>query len=64
MPVCDVVFNPAMPLFLQRAAERGAHVVTGLGMLVNQGALNFELWTGQPAPRDVMYDALKREFET
>ena len=64
MPVCDVVFNPAMPLFLKKAAERGARVVTGLGMLVNQGALNFELWTGQPAPRDVMYDALKREFES
>lgn len=63
MPVCDVVFNPAMPLFLKKAQERGARVITGLGMLVNQGALNFELWTGVPAPRDVMMAALKREFE-
>ena len=60
---CDVVFNPAMPLFLQKAADRGAKVVTGLGMLVNQGALNFELWTGVKAPRDIMFDALKKEFE-
>ncbi len=63
MPVCDVVFNPAMPLFLRKAAARGARVVTGLGMLTNQGALNFELWTGVKAPREVMYEALKKEFE-
>ena len=63
MIVCDVVFNPAMPLFLQKAQARGARIITGLGMLVNQGALNFELWTGQKAPRDVMFEALKKEFE-
>ena len=62
-PVCDVVFNPAMPLFLKKAEARGARIITGLGMLVNQGALNFEIWTGERAPRDVMYEALKKEFE-
>lgn len=63
MPVCDVVFNPAMPLFLRRAEAQGARVITGLGMLVNQAALNFEIWTGVEAPREVMMEALKREFE-
>ena len=63
MPVCDVVFNPAMPLFLQKAEAKGAKVLTGLGMLVNQGALNFELWTGVEAPREVMMEALQKEFE-
>ncbi|MBP3409797.1 MAG: shikimate dehydrogenase, partial [Clostridia bacterium] len=63
MPVCDVVFNPAMPLFLQKAQACGAKVITGLGMLVNQGALNFEIWTGEKAPREVMMEALKKEFE-
>ena len=62
-PVCDVVFNPAMPLFLKKAEARGARIITGLGMLVNQGALNFEIWTGKKAPRDIMYEALKKEFE-
>ena len=62
-PVCDVVFNPAVPLFLKKAEARGARIITGLGMLTNQGALNFELWTGVKAPRDVMYEALKKEFE-
>ena len=63
MPVCDVVFNPAMPVFLKKAQEKGANVLTGLGMLVNQAALNFEIWTGVSAPRDVMMDALVKEFE-
>ena len=63
MVACDVVFNPAETPFLKNAAARGAKCVDGLGMLVNQGCINYGLWTGQPAPRDVMYDALKREFE-
>ncbi len=63
MPVCDVVFNPVMPLFLKKAEAKGAKVITGIGMLVNQGALNFEWWTGVKAPEDVMMDALVKEFE-
>ena len=63
MPVCDVVFNPAMPLFLKKAEAQGARILTGLGMLVNQAALNFEIWTGVKAPREVMMQALLREFE-
>lgn len=63
MPVCDVVFNPVMPLFLKKAEAKGAKVITGIGMLVNQGALNFEWWTGVKAPEAVMMDALVKEFE-
>lgn len=62
MVVCDVVFNPAETVFLRRAAQRGARCVDGLGMLVNQGCINYTLWTGEPAPRDVMYAKLKSEF--
>lgn len=62
MVVADVVFNPVQPLFLKEAEKRGARTVNGLGMLVCQGALNFTIWTGKPAPYEVMYDALKREF--
>jgi shikimate dehydrogenase len=40
------------------AAEAGARVLDGLEVLVAQGAASFELWTGQPAPVDVMRDAL------
>ena len=62
MAVSDVVFNDPNTLFLQEAAKRGAHTINGLGMLVNQGALNFTLWTGVEAPVDVMVDTLKKEF--
>ena len=62
MIVCGVVFNPAMPVFLQKARQRGARTISGLGMLVNQAALNFEIWTDVKAPREVMLEALRREF--
>ncbi|OKZ58274.1 MAG: shikimate dehydrogenase, partial [Clostridiales bacterium 44_9] len=45
MCVCDVIFNPAETIFLKSAAENGAKTITGLGMLVQQAALNFTLWT-------------------
>lgn len=61
--VCDVIFNPVETIFLKSAAENGAKTITGLGMLVQQAALNFTLWTGVEAPVDVMEDALKKEFE-
>lgn len=63
MCVCDVVFNPAETLFLKAAEEKGAKTVNGLGMLVQQAALNFTLWTEEEAPVDVMREALKKEFE-
>ena len=62
MVVSDVVFNPVDPLFLQEARQRGAKTVSGIGMLVQQGALNFTSWTGVEAPVDVMYKTLEAEF--
>ena len=62
MAVSDVVFNDPHTLFLQEAEKRGAKTINGLGMLVNQGARNFTLWTGEEAPVDVMTETLKREF--
>ena len=63
MHVCDVVFNPEIPLFLEAAKKRGAVIHTGLGMLVRQAAINFTLWTGEEAPLAEMREALKKEFE-
>ncbi|MBP7961354.1 MAG: shikimate dehydrogenase [Caldilineaceae bacterium] len=60
--VCDVIPNPPQTPFLQKAAARGAKTLDGLGMLVYQGAIAFEMWTGQPAPVDVMKAALAQEF--
>ena len=58
--VCDLIYNPPQTLFLKRAAKAGAKVKNGLGMLLYQGALAFELWTGKPAPAAVMREALEK----
>lgn len=63
MTVADVVFNDPNTKFLAEAENRGAKVINGLGMLVNQGALNFEMWAGVKAPVDVMKQVLKEEFD-
>ncbi len=60
--VCDVIPNPPRSAFLAEAASRGARTLDGLGMLVNQGAIGFKLWTGGEAPVGAMREALAREF--
>jgi len=59
MIVCDVVPNPPYTPFLKEAKKRGARIVNGQGMVVYQGAIGFELWTGHKAPVDVMKKALE-----
>ena len=56
--VVDLVYRPGGTELLAEAARQGCEVVDGLQMLAAQGALSFELWTGLPAPHDVMRRAL------
>ncbi len=58
--VADIVANPLVTPLLRAARERGCRTLGGLPMLVRQGAASFELWTGQPAPVDVMAAAATR----
>ncbi len=60
--VYDLVYNPAETLFTRQAQEAGLRAATGLGMLVEQGALAFEIWTGKAAPRDIMRRAAEKEL--
>ncbi len=53
--VYDMVYRETT--LLRAAAARGAQVRDGRGMLVEQGALAFERWTGHPAPRALMWQA-------
>jgi shikimate dehydrogenase len=55
--VATLVYHRRTEL-LTRAAARGNAILDGAGMLLHQGALAFELWTGRPAPLDVMRAAL------
>lgn len=56
--VVDLVYHPLRTALLELAAERGAATVEGVGMLVHQGAIAFERWTGVPAPVAVMRAAV------
>lgn len=56
--VADVVFNPPTTRLLEEAARRGATLVDGLGMLVEQGVLSVRYWTGIEPDRAVMRQAL------
>ncbi|WP_313372970.1 shikimate dehydrogenase [Lysinibacillus pakistanensis] len=57
--VADIVYNPLMTPFLQAAEEKGATIVTGLGMFVHQGAIAFEYWLGQSPNTNSMIAQLK-----
>ncbi len=56
--VADMVYRPGGTPLLAEAQRRGATVVTGLEILVAQGAASFERWTGMTAPRQAMRGAV------
>lgn len=63
--VFDMVYNPLVTPLIQLAHKRGLHIISGLEMFVQQGARQFEIWTGKPAPESEMMRvvelALKRK---
>lgn len=59
MVVADVVFNPVRTRFLDDAAARGCRALDGLGMLVNQGIVGVQYWTGITPDAVVMRKALE-----
>jgi shikimate dehydrogenase len=65
LTVCDIVYTPPETNLLKAAAERGLRTVGGTGMLVHQGAISFQLWTGkQPSVRTMrraLIEALRRK---
>jgi shikimate dehydrogenase len=56
--VADLVYRPYETPLLVAAKQRGLKTVPGIGMLLHQGALAFEIWTARPAPIAVMREAL------
>jgi len=60
--VYDLIYNPADTLFTQQARAAGLRAATGLGMLIEQGALGFELWTNKTPPRALMRQAAERKL--
>jgi shikimate dehydrogenase len=61
--VFDIVYNPLETRLLREAKAAGARTIDGLDMLVWQGALALEMWTGQKAPFDVMKQAAVKALQ-
>ena len=57
--VYDMIYQPAETKLLAAAKAAGCKTANGIGMLVQQGAKAFEIWTGQPAPVAVMRRAVE-----
>jgi len=57
--VADLVYGSGSTELLKAAQEHGSRTLDGLDVLVAQGALSFELWTGQQAPVEVMRRAAR-----
>jgi 3-dehydroquinate dehydratase/shikimate dehydrogenase len=57
--VFDMVYNPSETVLLKRARSQGCTVVEGLEMFLEQAAEQFEIWTGESAPRSVMRQAIE-----
>jgi len=55
----DLVYTPSGTRLIDAAQRRGVATVDGLEILVGQGALSFERFTGRPAPVDVMRAAAR-----
>jgi shikimate dehydrogenase len=56
----DLIYNPRETLLVRQARNSGLCARTGSGMLVEQAALAFQIWTGQKVQRGVLFDAINK----
>ncbi|SRR5690554_719696 len=61
--ICDLVYRPRETLWLKKARERGLPVLGGLGMLIYQGMLSCQIWTGRMPPEEPLRAALERVLD-
>jgi shikimate dehydrogenase len=61
--VADVVFNPPQTWLIRTSQDRGCRTLDGLGMLVNQAVISFQIWTGLTPDAGVMREALEEFLE-
>jgi len=62
LTVMDIVYNPLETRLLREAKAAGCRTIRGLDMFLNQAVAQFELWTQQSAPADVMRTVLESRF--
>jgi 3-dehydroquinate dehydratase / shikimate dehydrogenase len=58
--VFDTIYTPETTMLIREARERECHTLTGVDMFVRQAGLQFELFTGQPAPLELMTKLVRR----
>ena len=58
--IYDLVYNPRETRLVRAACAQGLRATTGLGMLVEQAALAFEIWTDHKPPRAILFDAVEQ----
>lgn len=63
LTVMDVVYNPRETKLLKEAKRSGCKTISGIEMFLNQAVAQFELWTNQSAPVDVMRFVLESHFK-
>ena len=63
LTVMDIVYNPLHTQLLRDAQAAGCHTIPGIEMFLHQAVGQFELWTGQSAPIDVMRNVLTTHFQ-
>jgi shikimate dehydrogenase len=61
--VFDIVYNPLKTKLLRDAQKAGCVTIAGIEMFLNQGIIQFELWTGHKAPVAVMRGVLEKHFK-
>jgi shikimate dehydrogenase len=62
LTVFDAVYNPRETRLLAEARAAGARVIEGVEMFLGQAVVQFELWTGRPAPTEVMRCVLEERL--
>lgn len=62
LTVFDAVYTPRRTRLLRDAAERGCRTIEGLEMFLGQALVQFELWTGQAAPKGVMRSIIEERL--
>ena len=58
--IYDLVYNPRETKLVRDARAQGCQATTGLGMLIEQAALGFELWTGFDPSREIMRASIQQ----
>lgn len=58
--IYDLVYNPRETKLVKDARAQGLSATTGLGMLIEQAALSFEIWTGHDPSREIMRESIEQ----